>query len=368
MATFYEALRQNDRLFPLLRRPGINGTGVGYADPDKPARGAAIIVYTSKNAAITEISKSIGKMIGASIPVRFITAGPFKPHATAAPKKMKRHMKAPIKRIRPTLFRSRIRPIPGGTSIGRENSGTGTCGLIVIRNGQFFILSNNHVLIRANRFGANIIQPGAIDGGRAVTDRVGTPVQFVPFNLTGPNFMDAAIAQPFSNSLLNPRYLVSSTGQLIVPQGHLLSYSVGDRFFKSGRTTGLVFGTVESIGMQFNVGPYRELGNATLQFRNQTLITAPNNISLPGDSGSVWMSGRFAAALNFAGSGTRSISTPIASVLNTFGLRVAIPAGTGGFKAGRATGAAPKGNYAYVRPLSAEMLKQLRVVRATSPK
>ncbi|MDF2646503.1 MAG: hypothetical protein K0Q73_2308, partial [Paenibacillus sp.] len=25
-------------LTPLLRQPGITGTGVGYADPDKPAR------------------------------------------------------------------------------------------------------------------------------------------------------------------------------------------------------------------------------------------------------------------------------------------------------------------------------------------
>lgn len=368
MATFYEALRQNDRLFPLLRRPGITGTGVGYADPDNPARGAGIIVYTSKNAATTEISKSIGKMIGASIPVRFITAGPFKPHATADSKKMARHMKAPVKRVRPTFFRSRIRPVPGGTSIGRENAGTGTCGLIVIRNGQLFILSNNHVLITANRFGANIIQPGGADGGRPVTDRVGTSVQFVPFNLNGPNFMDAAIAQPFFNSLLDPRYLVSSTGQFVIPRGHLLSYSVGDRFFKSGRTTGLVLGTVESIGMQVNVGPYRELGNATLQFRNQTVLTAPNNIALPGDSGSVWMRGGFAAALNFTGGGTRSISTPIASVMNTFGLRVAIPAGTGGFKAGGVTGAAPKGNYAYVRPLTEGQRKQLRIIRAASPK
>jgi hypothetical protein len=113
--------------------------------------------------------------------------------------------------------------------------------------------------------------------------------------------------------------LVSSTGQLITPRGHLLSYSVGDRFFKSGRTTVLVFGTVESIGMQVNVGPYPEFGNATLQFRNQTVIKGSNNIALPGDSGSVWMSGRFAAALNFTGGGTRSISTLIASVLNTFG-------------------------------------------------
>ncbi|MCQ6560068.1 S1 family peptidase [Paenibacillus mendelii] len=284
---------------------------------------------------------------------------------------MSRRMSAPAKRVRAAFFRSRIRPVPGGTSIGRfrgTGGSTGTCGLIVIRNNQLYMLSNNHVIIQDNQFSATILQPGPADGGQLNNDVVGRSVQFVPFNLTGPNFMDAAIAQPLSNSLLNPRYLVSTTGQLITPRGNLNSYAVGNRFYKSGRTTGLVFGTVESIGMQVNVGPYPELGGAFLQFRNQTVLAGPNNISLPGDSGSVWMSGGFAAALNFAGSGTRSISTPIASVLSTFGLRVAAPAGAGVFKAGAVKGAAPKGNFAYVQPLSSVQRKQVRVIRAVSPK
>lgn len=34
MATFYEGLRQNDRLFPLLRRPGITG-GLRVLEPSE---------------------------------------------------------------------------------------------------------------------------------------------------------------------------------------------------------------------------------------------------------------------------------------------------------------------------------------------
>ncbi|BFT75951.1 hypothetical protein [Paenibacillus sp. P36] len=368
MATFYEALRQNDRLFATLQMPGVLGTGVGYADPDKPGSGAAIIVYTRKGAVTTAIGKSIAKVVGTSIPVRYIAGAPFRPNSVAAPKKMSRSVKAPVKRFRATQFRGKHRPVPGGVSIGRENRGTGTCGLIVIQNGQLLMLSNNHVLIEANRFGANIVQPGNLDGGVNVTDRVGTAFRFVPFNLTGPNFMDAATAIPFNNSLLTPRYLVSNTGQFVNPQGHLLSYRVGDRFFKSGRTTGFVIGTVESIGVQINIGPYPELGGATLQFRNQTILTAPTNISLPGDSGSVWMRGQFAAALNFAGSGPRSISTPIASVMNTFNIRVAVLAGTGTFKSGAAINPSPKGNYAYTRPLTVAQRKLVRIVRAMPKK
>ncbi|UVI27590.1 hypothetical protein [Paenibacillus spongiae] len=113
MATFYEALRQNNRLTPLLRHPEISGIGVGYADPGKPSRGAAIIVYTKKNAATAEISKSIGKTIGSSIPVRYIAAGPFRPHAASAPQvKLNRNLAAPKKRVRAAFFRRRIRPVP----------------------------------------------------------------------------------------------------------------------------------------------------------------------------------------------------------------------------------------------------------------
>ncbi|MDD9270629.1 hypothetical protein ACFPES_26590 [Paenibacillus sp. GCM10023248] len=348
----------------MLSMPDVTGTGVGFADPGNPGRGAAIIVYTRKGAATTAIGKSIARMVGPSIPVRFIASGLFKPNTVVEPKKIARSMKSPAKRFRAAQFRGKHRPVPGGVSIGRENRGTGTCGLIVIQNGQLLMLSNNHVLITENRFGANIIQPGNLDGGVNGTDRVGTTFRFVPFNLTGPNFMDAATAIPFNNGLLTPRYLVSSTGQFVNPRGHLLSYRVGDRFFKSGRTTGLVTGTVESIGVTTTIGPYPELGGANLQFRNQTVLTSSTNISLPGDSGSVWMRGQFAAALNFAGSGPRSISTPIASVMNTFNIRVAVLARTGTYKAGAAINPAPGGNYSYVRPLTPAQRKYVRVVKA----
>ncbi len=81
----------------------------------------------------------------------------------------------------------------------------------------------------------------------------------------------------------------------------------------------------------------------TLLFRNQSVIVVTTGpVSLPGDSGSVWLrsSDRFAAALNFAGTadGIRSISNPIGIVMSTYGLRMAIPAPGGTFKAGEIKG------------------------------
>ncbi|MVP01064.1 hypothetical protein [Paenibacillus lutrae] len=371
MANFYETMRLKNQLSPtLLRKPGIYGVGVGYADPDKPDRGAAIIVYSHPNVKPAEIRSTMLQKAGVSFPFRLINTDPFKPHSKVQSGSVSRRRAAPRKRVKAEFFRSRLRPVPGGVSIGRITGSlgiTGTGGLITIRNGQLYVLSNNHVIVAANRFAANILQPGPLDGGQA-SDRIGVSVRFVPFRIGGVNFMDAAIAQPITNSLLNPRYLINS-GRLITLRGHLLSYRVGASFVKSGRTTGFVSGVVESIGTDQLVGPYREVGNATLLFRNQTVVVGSSPVSQGGDSGSVWITrDGFAAALNFAGSGNRSISTPIASVLSTFGLRVAAPAPGGTFKAGGSKGAAPQGNHAYVRPLPEAVRKQIRPVSTKARK
>ncbi|MNI07127.1 hypothetical protein D3C73_601310 [compost metagenome] len=361
MATFLEALRQKNTLSPvLLRRSDIRGVGIGYADPSKPSHGAAVIVYTRKKIISTDITKLIRTTLGREFPIRMISTGAFRPHGTTT--KVKRKL---TRKLRPTLFRSRIRPVPGGTSIGRVNPfSTGTAGLITIKNNQLYILSNNHVLIRGNSPAFSpTVQPGPADGGQLASDRVGQAFEFIPFNLTGVNFMDAAIASPLnnSNSLFNPRYLMDAAGTLITVPGHLNSYRVGETFIKSGRTTGSITGTVESIGVDSRVGPYAELGGAVLLFRNQTIIVGP---VIGGDSGSVWLrqSDRFAAALLFAGSENRSVNTPIGSVMSTFGLRVAIPASKGGFRSGAVKGWAPHGNFAYVRPLMASQRKRIKAI------
>lgn len=233
-----------------------------------------------------------------------------------------------------------------------------------MRKKQLYILSNNHVLSNNNSSAfCATVQPGPADGGISRRDTIGRAFKFVRLRLGKVNFQDSAIAIPNSNSLLNPRYLSRSSGKLITVPGHLLSYPVGLQVFKSGRTTGFVRGTVESNNVDIRVFYGGTLG--TLLFRNQSIIrgnTGP--VSLPGDSGSVWLraSDRFAAALNFAGTsdGIRSISNPIGTVMSTYGLRIAIPAPGGTFKAGAIRGIAPRGNHAYVQPLTDEQRKRTR--------
>ncbi|UKS30354.1 S1 family peptidase [Paenibacillus sp. HWE-109] len=364
MATFHEALKHKNRISPvLLKRAEVTAVGVGYADPNKPALGAGVIVYTHQKIVPSSMNSLKGTLAkaGSAVPIRFVHAGKFNSHAQSAKPKG----------AKAKLFTSRVRPVPGGVSIGRVNpAATGTAGLIVIKNNQLYVLSNNHVLIRDNSTSfTSTLQPGPADGGVASRDTIGRAFQFVRLIPGGVNFQDSAIAIPNANSLLNPRYQISSSGQLITVPGHLLSYPVGLQVMKSGRTTGFVRGTVEANNVDIRVSYGGTLGD--LLFRNQSVIRGNNGpVSLPGDSGSVWLraSDRFAAALNFAGTpdGVRSISNPIGLVMSTYGLRVAIPAAGQSYKGGLIRGAAPIGNHAYVQPLTQQQRKRIRAILVKS--
>ncbi|MEW9673458.1 hypothetical protein [Ammoniphilus sp. 3BR4] len=364
MPTFKEAVRQKNKITnTLLKRRDVHAVGVGYADPLKPELGAAIYVYTDKNFPTVRkqnIRSTVLKS-GGTAPIRFIGSGKFYAEGAHPLKKGGKITQTPI---------NRWRPVPGGVSIGTLPPSTGTAGLIVVRNGQPFILSNNHVLINNNSPAfAETLQPGPADGGRTIVDRVARAFQFVPLIPNANNFQDSCIALPTSNALLNPRYLANNIGFLTTVPGHLLSYPVGTNVFKTGRTTGPVTGTVIDVNwtgdIRYTFGLFR--------FVNQTVIRGSRPISLPGDSGSVWLQapGRFAVALNFATSegGNLSIANPIARVMSTYNLRVAIPASTGkGFKVGSVKGAAPRGDYRYVQPMTAAERKRQRVVNVRKSK
>src|SRR3989442_3331586 len=75
----------------------------------------------------------------------------------------------------------RIRPAPGGVSIGHVQITAGTLGVLARRNGRPVILSNNHVLANQNagRVSDPILQPGPVDGGR-LQDTIARLADFVP--------------------------------------------------------------------------------------------------------------------------------------------------------------------------------------------
>jgi hypothetical protein len=89
---------------------------------------------------------------------------------------------------------------------------------------------------------------------------------------------------------------------------------------KSGRTSGLTLGTVADISADVDVRGYPE---GTRSFHNQIVIEGTGEVSVPGDSGSVWVDDHNnVVGLNFAGSTRRAIANHIDAVLGALDINL----------------------------------------------
>ena len=257
---------------------------------------------------------------------------------------------------------SRIRPVPGGVSVGHRDITAGTLGCWIVHEGRALMLSNNHVLANTNRgsTGDPIVQPGPADGGRLGEDAIGLLFDFVPIAFDGfpipdecrtaqalakflnwccrviqsktvfqavdrtePNYVDVALGMPSSDQIVMPVILGSKEKPPIKISG-LSTLVLGDRVAKSGRTTGWTTGTVTGIHATIQVS-YGVGQVAT--FEDQLLID-PAGFSAGGDSGSaILKDGSFGlyglGGLLFAGSEEVTIANPIQRVSEKFPLSVA---------------------------------------------
>lgn len=242
---------------------------------------------------------------------------------------------------------ARRRPAQPGISIGHRDITAGTFGLLVQREGQALILSNNHILANSNAatIGDPIYQPGPADGGTS-NDKIASLLEFEPLDfgeapatcsiaetlaqvlntlarLSGSshrlqpiqatpalNQMDAALALPDQPGLVKPEILgIGILTGVAAPQ-------LGEEVQKMGRTTGYTIGTVTQINVTVDVA----YAGRTARFTDQVFTTP---MSSPGDSGSgILNMGRQAVGLLFAGSERISIFTPIQRVLDRFGVDV----------------------------------------------
>jgi hypothetical protein len=348
LATFLEAHDMKKRMTrSMLARKDVHGIGVGYKDPKHPKKGAAVVIYTNKISSnflgrpSTLTKKAKGKVT--TVPVRFVNSGKLCAFVD---------------------YKRRIRPIPAGYSIG-TTEGSGSVGLIVTNvpnANQRYILSNNHVLNPTNSsVNTETLQPGGADGGQSGRDRVGQLSRYVQLKKNQNNFVDVALSIPIRNSLLSPRY--PTVGAL---PGYVTTYRVGERFKKVGRTTGLVRGIVDSVNTDIKVDYGVSLG--ILKFINQTVIRGGNPVSLPGDSGSVWLRGadHYAAAVNFAGSsdGRISIAFPVNWAMRIFNTGIARRVGAGKVKRVK-IGKTPR---SYARQLTAREIASLKVLHVIRKK
>ena len=255
----------------------------------------------------------------------------------------------------------RVRPAPGGVSIGHEDITAGTLGCLVTKNGETFILSNNHVLANSNSgdIGDAILQPGPHDGGtdadqigilaeyatiefeaggglppipplppecniamfvetvvnlfaksvkshhRVQAHRMGTPLAV--------NMVDAALAKPTSDDMVTAEVL--GIGR---PTGSA-SVALGDAIKKNGRTTEFTTGTVSQLHVTIQV----QYGAGQIATFEDQIVSGIQ--SGGGDSGSAILNNNNeVVGLLFAGSDTSTIFNPIEHVLSAFGVTILV--------------------------------------------
>lgn len=238
---------------------------------------------------------------------------------------------------------NRMRPAPGGVSIGHVRITAGTLGVLVHRHGRPVILSNNHVLANMNRadLGDAILQPGPADGGRP-QDSIARLVEFVPIQFNernlGPlggflerllspilglaglalrrlpsgrsNLVDAAVAEPTDAALVAPDVLG------VGPVSGMAPASLDLRVRKSGRTTGVTEGRITAVDAVVEV----DYGGLSAMFREQLVSDL---VSKGGDSGSLVVDPtNRAVGLLFAGSPTTTLINPIAAVARALDLNL----------------------------------------------
>ncbi|MCP4360844.1 MAG: hypothetical protein GY796_22785 [Chloroflexi bacterium] len=190
----------------------------------------------------------------------------------------------------------RFTEIPLGVSIGGPNVTAGTLGAKVYDadTQEAYILSNWHVLLgdTSAQIGDPIWQPGKLDGGQS-SDKIAE----VTRSVLGP--FDAAVAR-----ITGERPILDTT-----LEGDKIEDTIAPRLgmmvWKSGRTTGRTEGFIDGMMMSTQIN-YGAAGVRRLEQVVRVIPrpgSPPGEVSLGGDSGSVWVdeeSGK-AIGLHFAG-------------------------------------------------------------------
>ncbi len=243
--------------------------------------------------------------------------------------------------------KTKIRPVPMGTSGGHYKISAGTNGELLLIGGDYCIGTNNHVAAMSND--ANIadpyLQPGPHDGGKNPDDIIGYLYKYEPINFVGiPS--DCSIAKVvtkvcnlfarlfgrktrlnaiYENNVIN---LVDAAAVLVTSDKNVLSEildiglpkgavkaKVDMLVQKSGRTTEHTLnGPITAIDATINVG--YGAGKMAL-FENQILISQPG-FSAGGDSGSLVLNmDNYAVGKLFAGSNKVTIANHIHDYLAT---------------------------------------------------
>jgi len=205
---------------------------------------------------------------------------------------------------------------------------SGTLGALVTDGANDYILSNNHVLADSDRgqVGDAVSQPGLVDVNCNAND-ARTVGHLTAWPLLGTN-VDAALAQ-LVPGIMNTTGAIEGIAAL--PSTTTRTPTIGLAVEKSGRTTAVTTGSVQSVNASVSVRyPTSCGGHRTfrISYLNQVVVT-PGSFSAAGDSGSLILTSDSACpqpvALLLAGSSTVTIGNPINDVISKAGAALGTP-------------------------------------------
>jgi hypothetical protein len=291
----------------------IVGVGIGLGDP---AAGAVpgeptLEVYTIEPSTAAEMKARLASAAGVSalaeadFPMNVVCTGIIdaQPH------------------------RMRMRPAPGGISVGHFRITAGTLGCLARgrtapRINRLMILSNNHVLANSNAaaLGDCVAQPGPFDGGRCPADQVAVLERFVPINFAGgANFVDCATAWAWPERVRRELMYISGGVTRFFRVGATpVAPAFGMLVGKSGRTTQLTRGMITAVGVAINVNFAGRIARFVDQIAIRAFPWPWESFSRGGDSGSLiwtWDGRRAPVGLLFAGGGGTTFANRITRVL-----------------------------------------------------
>lgn len=212
------------------------------------------------------------------------------------------------------------RPTQCGVSVGHHRSTAGTLGCLVRRldgSPQRFILSNNHVLADVNQgsAGDDILEPGPLDLGDPMNP-IARLTDFEPLDFSGPNAMDAAIAEVIK--LPDVLREITIIGPVQQPAG---SPAVFQSVRKHGRTTLHTVGVIMDVAADVKV----RYGTRIAAFEDQIAIEGVGGFfGQGGDSGSLIVDAvnRTPVGLLFAVGGGTTFANYIGPVLDRFQVEI----------------------------------------------
>lgn len=190
-------------------------------------------------------------------------------------------------------YNDRMRPVPGGPSVGNHKISAGTVSGYVTDNvtGELMMLLNWHVgCYTGGQKGDDIIQPGTADGGTRPADTVARLERWVDVNTDKTVTIDASLARMVDQASIDQNIIA-----LGKPHGSTAPYLM-QRLKKSGCTTETTSGNVGVIDADVKVN----YGSFTKTIQNCFLTGVPG---AGGDSGSMYLdfASNAAVGLLFAG-------------------------------------------------------------------